>query len=153
MSKSSIIRLSLWSLAALVPAGILIPPSLVSLAARQPAFDVGDAYGAAMLALAMVGVVFATGSIVVVLVAWAAAVQNTAERRDSRWPSALLWGGIAGILTAPLFGIGALAFMCTLIAYLVAGPDGRDPHPRANRRGGVRCSTPTSGRAMRGSVG
>lgn len=130
MSKSSIIRLSLWGLAALIPAGILIPASLLSLAVRQPAFDLSDGYGRTMLVLVVLGAVCATVSLVIELIAWAAAVQNTSRLRESRWPTALLWGGLAGIATVPLFGIGAFVFVCTLIAYLVAGPDGLNPQAR-----------------------
>jgi hypothetical protein len=48
---------------------------------------------------------------------------------DRRWFNALLWGGIVGIVTMPLFGLGALIWGNVMIAYLVGGPDGMAGEP------------------------
>jgi len=40
---------------------------------------------------------------------------------DRRWYGALLWGGIAGILTTPLLGLGVLLFGSVMTAYLRVG--------------------------------
>jgi hypothetical protein len=92
---------------------------------------VRDGYGRAMLALIVLGGLCALGSVVALLVAWCAAVLNARLFPDRRWYSALLWGGIAGILTTPLLGLGMLIFGSVMTAYLVAGPDGVAAQPSA----------------------
>src|SRR5664279_1873411 len=113
------------------PAGVLIPSSALALAARQRGDGVRDGYGRAMLALIVLGGLCALGSAVALLVAWCAAVLNARLLPDRRWYSALLWGGIAGILTTPLLGLGVLLFGSVMTAYLVAGPDGVAAQPSA----------------------
>jgi hypothetical protein len=126
MSKRTIIDWSRWGLAAVTPGVILLISSIGALAARDPAFDIGGDYGRAMVTLLVIGGVFATTGLVLELAAWWGAVQRTAARGHHEWHRALLWAGVAGILTTPFFGLGILLFGSVLTAYLVSGPD--DPH-------------------------
>jgi hypothetical protein len=122
MTKSTITRWWIWGLIAMVPAGILIPSSSVALAAQSGAASSG--YKWAMVGLIVVGGLFAVAGIIAVLVAWVQAVLNTRQLAGPGWFNALLWGGIAGLLTMPLFGLGALVLGAVMTAYLVGGPDG-----------------------------
>src|SRR5450759_3934893 len=131
MAKRKISQWWFAGLAAMFPAGVLIPPSALALAARQGGDGVRDGYGRAMLALIVLGGLCALGSVVALLVAWCAAVLNARLLPDRRWYSALLLGGIAGILTTPLLGLGVLIFGSVMTAYLVAGPDGVAAQPSA----------------------
>src|SRR5450756_2101665 len=131
MAKRKISQWWLAGLAAMFPAGVLIPSSALALAARQGGDGVRDGYGRAMLALIVLGGLCALGSVVALLVAWCAAVLNARLLPDRRWYSALLWDGIAGILTTPLLGLGVLIFGSVMTAYLVAGPDGVAAQPSA----------------------
>ncbi len=70
------------------------------------------------------GGIVAGAGILVQMAAWIGAVVNTHRLTDKTWFNLLLWIGIIGILTSPLFGIGAMAWWGVTIAYLVAGPDG-----------------------------
>jgi hypothetical protein len=51
-------------------------------------------------------------------IAWGGAVGNTRPLPDTRWFRALLWDGIAGLLTLPLFGVGALLSGSVMMIYL-----------------------------------
>jgi hypothetical protein len=128
MSKSTIVRWWIWGLVAMVPAGILIPSSALALAAQND--GVSDGYGWTMVGLIVVGGVFALAGAAALLTAWVKAVLGTRQVADPRWFRALLWGGIAGLVTMPLFGLGALVLGAVMTAYLVAGPDGAGPGAR-----------------------
>jgi hypothetical protein len=56
--------------------------------------------------------------------AWWGGIFNTHLLTDRSWFKVLLWSGIIGVVTAPLFGVGALIGFGVLIAYVLAGPDG-----------------------------
>lgn len=122
MSKRTVINLSLWGLAVMAPGLVLLPACIGALAARDPAFDVGDSYGRAMLALLVSTTVFLTVGVVVEIIAWWRAVRLTESMGYRDWQRALLWGGLIGILTMPLFGLGLLFFGSVMLAYLVSGP-------------------------------
>jgi hypothetical protein len=128
MTKRAIIYWWIWGLIAFVPAGILIPSSALALATHNQ--GVHDAYGRTMVALIIAGGLFALAGTAAGLVGWVAAVLNTHRLADPRWFQVLLWGGIAGLLTTPLAGLGALVFASVMMAYLVAGPDGLAAEPR-----------------------
>ncbi len=66
---------------------------------------------------------FLYAAIVLGLVAWAKALLATPAAEARGWFRALLWGGIAGIVTAPVFGLVVLVFVNLLSAYAIAGPD------------------------------
>ncbi len=85
---------------------------------------VPDSYFWTTISLVVLGCVAVVGGIAVQFVAWIGAVMNTNRLADKTWFNALLWGGIVGIVTGPLFGLGALFWGGVMIAYLVAGPDG-----------------------------
>jgi hypothetical protein len=128
MTKRAIIKWWIWGLIAFVPGAILIPSSALALATHHQ--GVNDAYGRTMVALIAAGGLFALAAVAAGLVGWVAAVLNTRRLADPRWFQALLWGGIAGILTTPLAGLGALVLASVMMAYLVAGPDGLAAEPR-----------------------
>jgi hypothetical protein len=50
-------------------------------------------------------------------------VLNTYRFAAKTWFHVLLWVGIVGLLTSPLFGLGALVWMGAMITYMIAGPD------------------------------
>jgi hypothetical protein len=129
MTKARITRLWVWSLVAMIPAGILIPSSALALAATHG--HASGNYTKTMVSLIVLSGVLAVGGLVVELVGWIQAISNTRPLKDVRWFKALLWGGVAGILTMPLFGLGWLVLASVMTAYLVAGPDGLAIEPRA----------------------
>src|SRR5664279_4867216 len=131
MSKRDIIDRSLWGLAALALGLILLPSAVLTLAARQPQTGVADPYGRTMLALIISGAVFVRGGVALELRAWGAAVRHASALADSRWRTVLLWGGVAGIITVPLLGVGVLIFGSVLTAYLVSAPNRPSAHPHA----------------------
>jgi hypothetical protein len=142
MSKRWILRWWIWGWAAFVPAGVLIPSSAVALAAHlervqeTAGYRFGDdGYAITMVALIAVGVLVALAGVAAHLVAWVGAVRNTRVLGDQRWFTAVLWVGLAGIVTTPLLGVGTLAFVSVMMAYLVAGPDGTVPDPRRTTPG------------------
>jgi hypothetical protein len=121
MTKSTITKWWIWGLVAMVPAGILIPSSALALAAQNK--GVSGGYGWTMVGLIVVGGLFALAGVAALLTAWVKAVLGTRQLADPRWFKALLWGGIAGLVTMPLFGFGTLILGAVMTAYLVAGPD------------------------------
>jgi hypothetical protein len=67
--------------------------------------------------------IVAAAGIAIQVAAWVGAVMNTQRLADKAWFHALLWFGIAGIATSPIFGLGALLWWGVTIAYMIAGPD------------------------------
>jgi hypothetical protein len=67
--------------------------------------------------------IVATAGVVIQVAAWIGAVLKTHRLADRTWFNVLLWVGIVGILTSPLFGLGAVIWMGVMIAYMIAGPD------------------------------
>jgi len=123
MSKSTVVRWSLWGLALMAAGAVMGPSSIGALAAREPGFDVSDGYGGTMLALLVCAGMFMTAGAILEIVAWSKAVTLTEALGFTVWHRALLWGGVVGIITAPVFGVGVGMFGSVLIAYLVCGPD------------------------------
>jgi hypothetical protein len=123
MSKKTIVDLSVWSWAAAIPGLVLVPACLMALAVRERAFDTADAYGATMVALLVSAVLFLSAGAALALLAWWRAVRLTESMNYPSWAQPLLWGGIVGIITLPLFGVGLLVFWSVMLAYLVSGPD------------------------------
>jgi hypothetical protein len=62
--------------------------------------------------------------VIALAAAWFGALFNTHQLADRSWFNVLLWSGIVGIATSPVFGVGALIGFGVLIAYVLAGPDG-----------------------------
>jgi hypothetical protein len=73
--------------------------------------------------------IVATAGILTQLVAWVGSVMNTHRFADKTWFNVLLWVGILGIVTSPLFGLGAVIWYAVTIAYMVGGPDSTAPQP------------------------
>jgi len=142
MSKRTIAQWWIWGLAAFLPAGVLIPSSAVALAMHLEQFPAesgaalaADRYAMTMATLIGVGALSAVGGVIAQFVSWIEALRNTRRLPDPRWYNALLWGGIAGIATTPLFGLGALILGSAMLAYLVAGPDATKAEPRPTTPG------------------
>lgn len=69
------------------------------------------------------GGLVATAGVILQVAAWIGAMLNTYRFAAKAWFHVLLWFGIVGILTSPLFGLGAVAWMGAMITYMIAGPD------------------------------
>jgi hypothetical protein len=131
MKKLAITRWWIWGLVVIVPGFVLITASALALVAHLQTLGplswtnvAPDVYSQQMSDLIWVGVAFAVVGMAFQLVAWIGAVMNTRRLEDGRWFKALFLAGTAGILTAPLFGLGGLISGGAMIAYLVGGPDG-----------------------------
>jgi len=131
MSKRDIIDRSLWGLAALSLGFILVLSASLTLAALQPQNGVTDTHGRTMLALIISGGLFLLVGVALELLAWVAAIRHASALADSSWRTVLLRGGVAGIITIPLLGVGVLIFGSVLTAYLVAAPNRPCAHPHA----------------------
>jgi hypothetical protein len=136
MSKRTVTYWWIWGLVALLPGAILIPSATGALVAhldtvaRGSGYDFfGDGYAMTMVGLIAAGGVIAIGGIVAQIVSWIGAVLNVRQLADTRWFSWLLWAGVAGLVTTPVFGLGTLVFGGAMVAYLVAGPDASAPEP------------------------
>jgi hypothetical protein len=76
------------------------------------------------LVLLTLGFTAIGAGVTVMTAAWWGAIFNTHLLADRSWFKVLLWSGIIGVATSPLFGVGALVGFGVLIAYVLAGPDG-----------------------------
>ncbi|HEX5532335.1 MAG TPA: hypothetical protein VFX33_01185 [Actinomycetales bacterium] len=130
MYKRAIVDWCAWGLAAFVPGFILVFSTSLTLLARQQQHGSSDQYGRTMLALLTSGLIFLLAAAVLELVAWVLAVRHASRLEESRWTTALLWGGIVGMLTIPLFGVGVMIFGSVMTAYLVVAPNRPSAHPR-----------------------
>jgi hypothetical protein len=84
---------------------------------------VPDTFFWSAMAFIWAGGIIAVGGVVAQVVAWIGALMNTQRLADKMWFNALLWVGIVGLVTSPLFGLGALIWWGVTIAYLIGGPD------------------------------
>lgn len=159
MAKRRIVNWFIAGLVAFVPALILIPSSALAWAAHLTALGsansqgwLPDDYSRRMLVAIIAGAAFAAIGLVAEIAGWAGAVANSNQLADKKWFRAVLWSGIAAIVTAALFavasfvngvaaavtgGLFALAAVCASyasLAYLVAAPDAVGP---ARSEGGV----------------
>lgn len=73
----------------------------------------------------------AVAGIAIQVAAWIGAVMNTHRLADKTWFNVLLWLGIVGIVTSPVFGLGAVLWWVVTITYMIAGPDTMAVQPRA----------------------
>ena len=121
MSKATVTRLFLGSLIAF-GAGAVVAVFAIALAMANDVFvmdgnDIaaiqGGALGWALIGLAILGGLAAAGGVIAGFVAWIGAVVNTWQLENKGWFVALLLLGI--------FNFGFLA----MIAYVIAGPDGK----------------------------
>ena len=127
MSKATVTRLFIGSLVAFA-AGAVLAIAGVWLAIANNVFvmagsDIVGIQGGALawttLALGAIGGVAIVGALISGLVAWIGALLNTWQLESKTWFAVLLFTGI--------FNFGFIA----MIAYLIAGPDGRSaaaPH-------------------------
>ena len=121
MFKATVTRLFLGSLIAF-GAGAGVAVFAIALAMANDVFVMdgntiaaiqGGALGWGLVGLAILGGLAAAGGVIVGFVAWIGAVLNTWQLENKGWFAALLLLGI--------FNFGFLA----MIAYVIAGPDGK----------------------------
>lgn len=149
MTKARLFRWWFTGVAVMLAAGALLYSSLLALLAHSNqvssfAWAIGnDSYSIAMLTVFGVGCGIAVVGIGIQLGAWIAALSNARRLSDQAWARALLWWGIAGLVTIPVIGIGGLIHEGLMTAYFVGAPDATAPEPHAttpnkatiNRRG------------------
>jgi len=79
------------------------------------------------------GGIVAVGGFALKFVAWVGALLNSSRLAQKTWYHVLLWGGIIGIITGPLLGLGELICSSVTVAYLIDPSDGAPavvrPHP------------------------
>jgi hypothetical protein len=125
MSKPTINRIFIGSMITIVAGAILaVAAFIIAFANGVFIMDGPDVVGlrGSALAWTMVGLAIVAGIVVMAgfvggLVAWIGALLNTAALDDKVWFLALLLLGI--------WNLGVFA----MIAYVIAGPDGRATHP------------------------
>ncbi len=121
MSDRSIVRWSAGGFAAMILAGVLAPSSALALMAHEQ--GTSDGYGKAMLVLVVGAGVLLLVGITLEVVAWAGALDQTRTANDSSWYTTLLWGGVFGLATVPVFGVGLLVFAGLIAAFVLTRPD------------------------------
>jgi hypothetical protein len=141
MAKPTITKTWLAGLIAiLVGAAIAGTATLVWLAhvasvTQNGAAYVADGFFWTTVGFWWAGGIVATAGVVGQVAAWIGALVNTGRFADKTWFHVLLWFGIVGIVTSPLFGLGALAWMGVMITYMIAGPDATTAAPIATLAG------------------
>jgi hypothetical protein len=127
MPRRTISRLWIFGAAALAVAVTLVIGNGVALLDHLAALPAGtglttDDLSRRCVILMILGGAIASIGILAELVAWVGAAVNAHRLEDRRWFIALVATGVAGILTLPLFGLGALIGGSAMLAYLVGGP-------------------------------
>src|SRR5690349_752537 len=121
MSKASITRLFISGLIAALAGAVLVIVA-VAVALANGVFVVNGSeivdvnatgLGWAMLALGIVGGLTVVGGAIAGLISWIGALLNTAQLTNKGW--------FVGLLLLGIFNFGFIA----MIAYLIAGPDGK----------------------------
>lgn len=137
MVKRTITKTWIWGAVVMTVGGVLILASALALVAHVQNVTAGNRYPFnpndnvfwTIVFLIVLSCIVAGSGVIVQLVAWIGAVLNTNRLADKTWFRVLLWGGIVGIVTSPLFGLGALFWWGVMVCYLVAGPDGMAVQP------------------------
>ncbi len=128
MSKSSVTRLFIAGLAA-AAAGAIVAIAAIWIAIANDVFvmrgaDIVGIQGSALawilLGVALAGAITFTGGLVTGFIAWMGALLATAQLERKTWFIALLLLGV--------FNLGILGIL-GMVAYVLAGPDGRIPTP------------------------
>jgi hypothetical protein len=119
IGKSAIIRWLIWGLFAMAAGGVLA--LFVSRETNYGGFLHGHLW--APLALISTGAAIAVAGVIAETVSWWGALFNAHRVADRTWFNVLLWGGIVGAVTAPIFGLGALVVAGVVIVYGVAAPE------------------------------
>jgi hypothetical protein len=129
MTKRTITRTWLAGLAVVLAGGLVSGVSLavwlthVTAVTRGGSRYVADGFFWTVMAFIWAGGIIAAGGVIIQVAAWISALRNTRRLADRSWFTLLLWVGIVGIVTSPLFGLGVLIFWGVTIAYLIGGPD------------------------------
>ena len=70
------------------------------------------------------GGIVAVGGFILKFAAWIGALLNSRRLAHKTWFRVLLWGGVIGIITGPLLGLGELICSSATVAYLIDPSDG-----------------------------
>jgi hypothetical protein len=130
MTKRTITTFWIAGAVAIAVSAILVIGNGVALLDHLAALPAGrsvtaDDFSRSAVALMILGGILASIGLIAELAAWVGSLGNTHRLADQRWFVALLWAGVAGIVTLPLFGLGALIAGSAMLAYLVGGPQPR----------------------------
>lgn len=119
IGKSAIGRWSIWGLVAMAAGGVL-----ALLVSRETNYG-GFLHGHLWLPLALIsaGASITVAGLIAETVAWWGAIFNAHRLPDRTWFNVLLWSGIVGAVTMPIFGLGALVVASVGIVYFAAAPD------------------------------
>jgi len=71
-----------------------------------------------------VGGMVALAGFILKFAAWIGALINSRRLAHKTWFHVLLWGGVVGIITGPLLGLGELICSSVTVAYLLDQSDG-----------------------------
>jgi hypothetical protein len=96
---------------------------VVNVTAGHRAYIPDNFFWTAMTLIQLGGTIAAAG-LIVQLVAWIGDVLNSHRLADKSWFKVIIWVGIVGIVTSPLFGLGSLIWWGVTVAYLIGGPEG-----------------------------
>jgi hypothetical protein len=128
MIKRTITQLLIVGVAILGVGAVLVVADIVALVAHLDTVGMRAGGGLTpddeswqLLTLIGVGAVIAGVGLLVETAAWIGALVSARRLSDSRWFDRLLWAGIAGAVTMPLFGVGQLIVGNVLLAYVVGG--------------------------------
>jgi hypothetical protein len=128
IGKSAITRWSIWGLVAMA-AG----PALALLVSRETNYG-GFLHGHVWLPLALItaGVSIMVAGVIAETVSWWGELFNAHRLADRTWFNVLLWSGVVGAVTMPIFGLGALVVAGVGIAYLLMAPDATETQRKAS---------------------
>lgn len=119
IGKSAVGRWAIWGLVAMAAGGVLA--LLVSRETNYGGFLHGHLWPS--LALITVGASITVAGLIAETVSWWGAIFNAHRLADHTWFNVLLWSGIVGAVTMPIFGLGALVVASVGIVYFAAAPD------------------------------
>jgi hypothetical protein len=134
MEKQTITKTWLAGLLVILVGGVVSGVStgvwlahVVNITAGHHSNYVPDNFFWTSMAFIGLGGIIAAGGLIVQLAAWIGAVLNSHRLANKTWFNVVLWLGIVGLATSPLFGLGGLLWWGVTAAYLIWGPDGTAP--------------------------
>jgi len=119
IGKSAITSWLIWGLVAMAAGAVLA--LFVSRETNYGGFLHGHLWPP--LALITAGASITVAGLIAEIVSWWGALFNAHRLADRTWFNVLLWIGIVGAVTGPIFGLGALVVAGVVIVYAVAAPD------------------------------
>ncbi len=130
MEKHTITKIWLVGLLIILAGGVVSAVSVgfwlahvVNVTAGHRLFVPDNFFWTTMTIIGLGGII-GVGGLTVQLVAWIGAVLNSHRLADKSWFKVIIWVGIVGIVTSPIFGLGGLIWWGVTVAYLIGGSDG-----------------------------